>query len=140
MNIAVLMFLIIYIYSVFAVNFFADVKVSLPLHDRLNFQDIWTSFVTLIRASTGEWDDVMFALSYGHSQTNKCTYNPTFADYKANGYQTVGCGNWKLSYTFFLTFLVFINLIFLNLFIAIILNGYFMTINQTFQYLNPDRL
>ena len=37
MNIAILMFLIIYIYSVFAVNFFANVKITLPLHERLNF-------------------------------------------------------------------------------------------------------
>ena len=61
MNIAILMFLVIYIYSVFAVHFFAPIKWNLPLHERLNFSDIWTSFITLIRASTGEWDDVMFA-------------------------------------------------------------------------------
>ena len=52
----------------------------------------------------------------------------------------MGCGNWWLSYGFFTTYLVFISLIFLNLFIAIILNGYFLTINSTYQYLNPENL
>ena len=31
------MFLIIYIYAVFGVNFFAGLKFSYPLHERLNF-------------------------------------------------------------------------------------------------------
>ena len=74
----------------------------------------------------------MFALSYSHSESHNCVYNPTYADYKKNGYNTVGCGNWWLSYGFFTTYLVFISLIFLNLFIAIILNGYFLTINSTY--------
>lgn len=106
MNIAILMFLIIYIYSIFAVHFFATTKWNLPLHERLNFSDIWTSFITLIRASTGEWHDVMFAYALEKSESNDCIDNPTFEDYEENGNMPVGCGHPLLIYAFFATYLV----------------------------------
>jgi len=50
--------------------------------------------------------------------------NPTFEDYADNNYETVGCGRGFEGILFFFSFYLLVNLIFLNLFIAIILQGF----------------
>ena len=82
------------------------------------------SFLTLVRVSTGEaWHEVMFISQKYDSILYQCINDPSYEDYVANGYETVGCGSIS-SYFFFLTYVLLIKLIFLNLFIAIILLGY----------------
>jgi hypothetical protein len=53
---------------------------------------------------------------------------------------TQGCGNKPVSILFFFSYLILITLVFLNLFIAIILNGYFETCDQEASNLNKDLL
>ena len=50
----------------------------------------------------------------------------------------VGCGEPTVAYLFFGSYLVMLTLVFLNLFIAIILNGYFETVDKSKQYLDQD--
>jgi hypothetical protein len=86
-NIGSLMFLFIFIYSIIGVNLFATVKMNDPMTEYLNFQTVFTSFLTLIRLSTGEsWNDLMNCLSLEYSLTNQCIVNPTYDDYAANDY------------------------------------------------------
>lgn len=47
------------------------------------------------------------------------------------GYNPVGCGHYLVTYVFFFSYLMMITLVFLNLFVAIILNGYFETKSET---------
>ena len=54
----------------------------------------------------------------------QCTFNPTYDDYVQAGFQTVGCSNRALAYAFFTSFYFIVSLIFLQLFIAVILQGY----------------
>ena len=82
----------------------------------------------------------MNALAMGHSWYNECKDDPTYEDYVNNGKEPIGCGSYAIAYTFFATYLIVLTLIFLNLFIAIILNGYFETLEQERQYLKPDVL
>jgi len=139
MNVGGLMFLIIYIYAIFGMNFFADIKMSGPMNERLSFMSVFTSFVTLIRVTTGEnWNELMNALSKQNSQGHSCIENPTYADLKANFYAQVGCGKPVIAYLFFGSYLVMLTLVFLNLFIAIILNGYFESVDKSQQYVDQD--
>jgi hypothetical protein len=128
LNVGALMALIIYIYAVLGINLFADIKFNEPMHDRFNFLDVWNAFITLFATATGEgWDGLMVALSKDKSAINDCIVNPTYDDYVKAGYKPVGCGNTLTSYVFFFTFILLVTMVFLNLFVAIILNGYFDT-------------
>lgn len=94
----------------------------------LSFSDFYKSFITLIRVATGEnWNEVMNALSRESSLDYPCIENPTYEDLVANGMEPVGCGNRVIAQVYFLTFIFIVGLIFLNLFIAIILQGYYQT-------------
>jgi len=65
---------------------------------------------------------------------------PNYDDFKNAGYKTVGCGNYWSAYVYFFSYMVVLTLLSLNLFIAVILNGYFETLDQHAQFLNPDML
>jgi len=82
----------------------------------------------------------MNVLSMPKSQYNTCIDNPTYQDYEDADKSTVGCGSAFLAYVFFISYMLMITLIFLNLFVAIILNGYFDTRNEDSHMLNQDVL
>ena len=141
MNLGGLMLLIIYVYAVIGMNIFGTIKLKPPMHSRLNFQNIQNSFTSLLRITTGEnWNDLMNALGMGHSWYNECKDDPTYEDYVKNGREPIGCGSYAFAYAFFASYLIVLTLIFLNLFIAVILNGYFETLAQERQYLKPEVL
>lgn len=138
LNVGALMMLLIYIYSVIGVNVFAQVKWSWPMHERLNFMNTPNALLTLIRVATGEgWNDLMNALGKPKSYLHDCEPVFSWKDYKEAG-EPLACGDYKITYAYFGSYLVLITLIFLNLFIAIILNGYFDTRDQEGQVLNAE--
>jgi hypothetical protein len=58
-NVGALMLLLIYIYAVMGISLFAAVKMKDP-SDRVNFEDIANSYLTLVRLLTGEaWGDLL---------------------------------------------------------------------------------
>lgn len=63
-NVGSLLFLFFFIYSVLAMFLFANVKPNYPMTNNLNFEDIGSSMLTMIRVFTGEmWHEVMHAVS-----------------------------------------------------------------------------
>jgi hypothetical protein len=63
-NIGSLIVLIVMIYSILGVYLFAEVKINGALNDKVNFQSIGSSFVTMIGVMTGEkWPLIMESLS-----------------------------------------------------------------------------
>ena len=83
--------------------------------------------MTLFCICTGEtFHDLVYVLSHGPTEYNRCVDEPTYQDYVDNGYETVGCGqNLYVTLAFFVTFTFLLTFVCLNLFIAIILAGYF---------------
>ena len=75
LNVGGLLILIMYIYAVIGISLFADVKVTAPMHSRLDFNGIFNAFITLFRVATGEgWNDLMDVLSTGNGyQGHFCT-------------------------------------------------------------------
>ena len=127
-NIGSLLILFLYLYAILGVALFAEVKLQDDLNTYANFQTFPKSFLTLFRASTGEgWNYIMYDAVRQHSPLFQCIENPIYEDYVESG-ETVGWGN-KFGQVFFMSFIVIVQLIFLNLFIAIILQG-FETMNK----------
>ena len=123
-NIGGLLLLFLYLYSVIGVSLFAEVKLQNDLNKDANFKTFTRSFLTLFRASTGEgWNDIMHDLSRSESQLFSCIDNPTYNDYVENNMTTIGCGK-SYAKLFFMSFILIVQMIFLNLFIAIILQGF----------------
>jgi len=123
-NIGGLLLLIVYIYAVLGVSLFAHVKLQTNFNHQANFTNFGRAFLTLIRASTGEaWDTIMEDITKHYSLLNQCIKDPTFEDYVANGHEPVGCGT-HIAKAYFLSFSIVVTMIFLNLFVAIILQGF----------------
>lgn len=153
-NIGGLLVLLLYVYAVLGINLFANVKRNGMLDNFANFQTLGSSLLTLIRIATGEnWHEILYALTRNYSMKYQCIEDPTYEDYKAatDAYNeipankntddglgiTVGCGN-QAAYFYFISYLVIVQLVFLNLFIAIILQGFEDINSSEARILNSD--
>jgi len=124
LNVGGLLLLIVYIYATLGVNLFADIKLQTNFNEQANFINFGRAFLTLVRASTGEaWDTIMYDIMRKKSISNYCVEGPTYEDYMANDFKPIGCGS-DLAKVYFFSFSIVVTLIFLNLFVAIILQGF----------------
>jgi hypothetical protein len=123
-NIGGLLLLLLYLYSIIGVSLFAPVKLQVHYNRHANFTTFSRSFLTLFRASTGEgWNDIMHDITRQDGPLFHCIVDPTYDDYVENNKDTIGCGK-DYGQFFFISFILIVQLIFLNLFIAIILQGF----------------
>ena len=150
-NIGGLLFLLFFIYAVMGVQLYAPVKFGDAISEHANFQvsceqcfallhihlilalqqNFGRALITLMRCSTGEaWNDLM----YEFANSNDC--DPNLADrpwsekYYMCGYSDAetcepitGCGSGS-AYVYFMSFTLLVTFVFLNLFIAVILEGF----------------
>ena len=124
-NVGSLLFLLLYIYSILGMFLFAEVKQNYPLDDNVNFTNIGYSLLTMMRVSTGEnWHEIMHSVSRSRDALYECIESPSYSDFVRNGGQPVGCGDQVTAIVFFISFVIVVSLVFLNLFVAIILEGF----------------
>lgn len=127
-NICMLMMFIIYLFAIIGVYLFADVKLNEPLTNLVNFQSLPKAYLVLYMVLTRDkWNDIMEALSLEKSATNDCIQGPTYQDYVDHDFNAVGCGKRNLATFYFTTYSVLVSIVFLSLFVAIVLSGYFAT-------------
>jgi hypothetical protein len=89
--------------------------------------------------STGEgWNMIMHACSMDMNVRNECDSAPTYQKYVANNHVTVGCGFQTGAYIYFISFTMLVAQIFLNLFIAIILESFDKTNEKDDQWMNEE--
>ena len=70
-NVGSLLMLFLFMFAVLGVYLFAHVKINDPLNDHVNFQDVNSALLTLLRVTTGEnWQKVLFAVTMEHSIIN----------------------------------------------------------------------
>jgi len=130
-NIGSLMFLLIFIYAVMGVQLFAGVQYGDFIDRHANFQSFGTALLVLVRASTGEsWNGIMYeaanqedcvnldALPYDDKK-NMCGFSNDLATCEP----ITGCGS-PLAFLFFFSFTVFVSFVFLNLLIAVVIEGF----------------
>lgn len=129
-NIGSLLFLLFFIYSVMAVQLFALVGFNGAYDKHANFQGFWTSMVTLMTFSTGEnWNGFMYDVAAGYNNGKNCSSSVEFQSNMC-GFTDAedciplnGCGSWTI-YPFLYSFTLIVTFVMLNLFIAVILEGF----------------
>ena len=117
------MLLLIFIFSILGTNIFHNVMFKEHYNEYTNFRSFDNSLLLLLRCVTGEgWNLIMTDLTLDMSHTGEeCIENQTFEDWKQDGVK--GCGSY-ISYAFFFTFVVLSQMVFINLFIAFVLQAY----------------
>ena len=126
-NVGGLLFLLFFIYAVMGVQLFSKVQLQDSLNHHANFQTFWLAVVTLMRASTGEaWNYIMYDLAEQAPGCNSdLSYTPGMCGFDdGEGCVPInGCGS-STAFPFFTSFTLFVTFVFLNLFIAVILEGF----------------
>ena len=114
-NIGLLLFLVMFIYSIFGMSFFMHVKHTKGLDDMFNFETFFRSMIILFQISTSAgWDGVLAGLM------NEDDCDPNQTDIKPNG----DCGSSGEAVVFLVTYLVISFLVVINMYIAVILENF----------------
>jgi Ion transport protein len=125
-------------YAILGMIIFGQVMRNGVMNDYVNFETLPNSFMTLFVVATGDtWSGIMASFCFENSAITQCLESPTYADYVING-SNVGCGNVNYAWAYFLSYMFVVNLIFLKIFIAIILQGYNDTQMQDSRLFNHD--
>jgi len=134
-NVGILLFLLLFLYSVLGMNVFAKVRYYGPHDERAHFRSFWRVFLTLCRSMTGEaWNEVMHALSkskqffYGIAEVPCVDDMEVTAEwykcFQEGGCEPNQCGNGVLAQIYFTTFIAVVAFICLNLVIAVVLEAF----------------
>lgn len=132
-NIGSLIFLVIFIYAIFGINFFAAVELSPGIYT--NFSDFPNALFTLIVCSTGQsWNLLMF--EYATAKPG-CIQTPSYEDIEKYGIK--GCGtNW--SFPYFISFVLLVPMMIINLFMAIVIEGFFISEHEHESVINQKNI
>lgn len=128
-NIASLLFLLLFTYSALGVQLFAKVALSANVDGHANFQSFGNGFLLLFRTATGEaWNRCMHDLA----SSQDCVVDPPF-DPRMCGFSDVegcvplnGCGN-SIAYIFFCSFTLLVTYALLYLVVAFVLEVFSLT-------------
>lgn len=115
-NIAMLLFLIIFIYAIIGMSSFGYVKKTNGITDVVNFETFGNSFLLLFRVGTAAgWNTILDPLM---------VTPPDCDDTATEKSPTGDCGNRILAVIFFVTYILIIFLIMINMYIAVILENF----------------
>lgn len=124
-NVGALILLLFFVYAYMGVLFFGTVKRGAHLNDHANFESFPKAMLTLFRIATNdEWRGVM----------EECMVRPPHCSTKEEN-----CGS-LLAVPFFITFVLLISIIMLNLFTAVIIENFEKQQDQDQWRLHPSML
>ena len=130
-NIGLLLFLVMFIYAIFGMNFFLHVKYTAGLDDMFNFETFGRSMILLFQISTSAgWDGVLAGLM--NDSPPGCDQTPT-----ANS-QHGDCGNSGMAIPYLVSYLVISFLVVINMYIAVILENFSQATEDVQQGLTQD--
>jgi hypothetical protein len=128
-NIALLLFLVMFIYSTFGMSFFMHVTHMYGINELFNFETFGRSFTLLFQMCTSAgWDSVLAGI------TNEDKCNATITEEKPNG----ECGNRGMGIAFLVTYLLISFLVVVNMYIAVILENFSQATEDVQQGLTQD--
>lgn len=129
-NIMLLIFLLFFIYAALGINLFSEVKFQQELNPKNNFRSFEGALLVLMRCATGEdWNLIMSELTLQDDGTGKiCKYEQTYAEMQEDGIQ--GCGSPPFAYLFFISFMIVISMLIMNLSVATVIEGLNSATNQ----------
>ncbi|XP_053122405.1 sodium channel protein type 4 subunit alpha isoform X2 [Hemicordylus capensis] len=132
-NIGLLLFLVMFIYSIFGMSNFAYVKKESGVDDIFNFETFGNSIICLFQITTSAgWDGLLNPiLNSGPPDCNPELENP--------GSEVKGdCGNPSMGICFFCSYIVISFLIVVNMYIAIILENFNVATEESSEPLCED--
>ena len=130
--------LFIYLYSILGVFLFAEVRFGNSLNEYANFRNFPNAALTLFRIVTGEaWNEIMADTSVQRSILTPCVDKQTWAEQQV---EINGCGDPYASLLFYMSFMLIVSFVLLNLFLAIILDGWDKTKMELELKINEDHI
>ncbi|XP_058478816.1 sodium channel, voltage-gated, type I-like, alpha isoform X2 [Solea solea] len=132
-NIGLLLFLVMFIYAIFAMSNFAYVKREAGIDDLFNFETFGNSMICLFQITTSAgWDGLLSPLL----NKNKDDCDPTK---EHPGSSVVGdCGNPPVAIAFFVSYIIICFLIVVNMYIAVILENFSVATEESADPLSED--
>ena len=128
-NICLLLFLVMFIFAIFGMSFFMNVKHRGALDSVYNFETFGKSMILLFQMSTSAgWDSVLDGLI----NEKDCKDNDEETGVPGD------CGNTAMGIAFLLTYLVISFLIIINMYIAVILENYSQATEDVQEGLTDD--
>lgn len=131
-NIGLLLFLVMFIYSIFGMANFAYVKWEAGIDDMFNFQTFANSMLCLFQITTSAgWDGLLSPI---------LNTGPPYCDpHLPNSSSTRGdCGNPLVGILFFTTYIIISFLIVVNMYIAVILENFNVATEESTEPLSED--
>jgi len=124
-SLSTLMMLFFFLFAIIGVSQFSMVQLQSNLDDHANFQTFPKAFLLLLRCATGEgWNTLMADAMRSRTITFPCDPNPSYESIMKNNGIPNGCGNPVVARIYFFAFMIVVSLIFLNLFIAIVVDTF----------------
>jgi len=124
-SLGALLLLFVFLFAIVGMQMFAFVKWQSDINYHANFTSFMRAFLLLIRAATGEgWNALMYDLARGNSITFQCDPNGNYDSYLANNKVVNECGLGIYATIYFFLFQVIVGQVFLNLFIAIVVDTF----------------
>ncbi|MBN3271579.1 SC4AA protein, partial [Polyodon spathula] len=118
-NIGLLLFLVMFIYSIFAMSNFAYVKHESGIDDIFNFETFGNSIICLFQITTSAgWDGLLNPILNSGPPDCDPTIDHPGTDVKGN------CGNPGMGMIFFTSYIIISFLVVVNMYIAIILENF----------------
>jgi voltage-gated sodium channel type II alpha len=128
-NICLLLFLVMFIFAIFGMSFFMNVKHRATLDSVYNFETFGKSMILLFQISTSAgWDGVLNAIM----DEEDCQPDDPETGEAGN------CGNTAMAISFMLCYLVISFLIIINMYIAVILENYSQATEDVQEGLTDD--
>ena len=122
-NIGMLLLLLMFIYSIFGMSSFGNVKRTVGMNDLVNFETFIRSFILLFRLTTSAgWNEILEPLMVAPPFCDTQQYTRT--DGKLITAPNGECGDPGLAIFFMFTFTLITYLIVINMFIAVILENF----------------
>ncbi|XP_074145317.1 sodium channel protein type 10 subunit alpha [Sminthopsis crassicaudata] len=131
-NIGLLLFLVMFIYSIFGMANFAYVKWEAGIDDMFNFQTFANSMLCLFQITTSAgWDGLLSPiLNRGRPYCDPDRVNSN----KSKG----DCGNPTIGIAFFVSYIIISFLIVVNMYIAVILENFNVATEESTEPLSED--
>uniref|UniRef100_A0A3B3UAW7 Sodium channel protein n=1 Tax=Poecilia latipinna TaxID=48699 RepID=A0A3B3UAW7_9TELE len=132
-NIGLLLFLVMFIYAIFAMCNFAYVKRESGIDDMFNFETFGNSMICLFQITTSAgWDGLLAPILNKREPDcdSKIEHPGNF--YKGN------CGNPSVGIFFFVSYIIICFLIVVNMYIAVILENFSVATEESAEPLSED--
>ncbi|GIX70916.1 sodium channel protein para [Caerostris extrusa] len=134
-NICLLLFLVMFIYAIFRMSFFMNVKHRAGVDQNFNFETFGQSMILLFQMSTSAgWSDVLAAIM----EEEDCDPPSGNSSDECNSGTAGTCGSRNIAVAYLVSYLIISFLIIINMYIAVILENYSQATEDVQEGLTDD--